>query len=79
MCLKITLFRASAGRKIAKQTILTSAQRSVYHKCPVLTGNYIPFLTKDFLLCGVINYFPGRLQYGITVGIVKNLCYVEVE
>jgi len=45
-----------------------------YHKCPVLTGNYTPFLTENFLLCGVINYIPSSLRYGTTVGIAIILC-----
>jgi hypothetical protein len=74
MCLEITPFRASAGRKITKQPILVKVQGSVYQKCPVLTGNYTPFLIDNFLLCGVINHIPSSLQYGTTVGIVKILC-----
>jgi hypothetical protein len=73
MCLEITPFRASARRKIAKQPILVKAQVqvTVHQKCPVLTRNYIPFLTENFLLCGVTNYIPSSLQYGTTVGMAK--------
>jgi hypothetical protein len=66
-------FKASAGRKMAKQPTLVSVQRSVYKKYPFHTHSCIPFFTEDFFLCGVINYFPGGLQYGTTVGTVNIL------
>jgi len=48
MCLEITPFRASASRKITQQPILVKVQGTIYQKCPVLTGNYTPFLTNTF-------------------------------
>jgi hypothetical protein len=53
---RITPFRTSTDRKITKQPTLVTAQGTVYHKCPVLTGNHSLFLTENSLLCGVINY-----------------------